>query len=334
MPRRLELSNRLAGSFYISKQYASFIALLTVPLLAACGTVETNQTFPNPDTTREVSQSGALEEFQFQIWGGQPDETQAAMQERRSADLIVREEWIAACMAEKGFTYIPSLALAPTITFIEHPIDVHPGSREFAERYGFGISEDLTTGAIVESLEGVQNPNDDLQSAMSPAELLAWQDALWGTNGCSNTAFRVLFEPIEFSALSSEIGILWYSISTESPPAFAALNGEWATCMAIAGFPNSQSPRLLEQLLREDFARLRGQTVEVGYPRELDAQASHLFAQHEISAAVADFDCRYQLSYDERHKQINHAMQQEFVNQHRNELEAWAEHAESLRAGP
>ena len=108
--------------------------------------------------------------------------------------------------------------------------------------------------------------------------------------------------------------------------------------MIDAGFPSAQSPTLLQRSIGEEFALLRGQTVEadraiLGIPEPLDAQQASAFMDREIAAALADYDCRTQVSYQQRHQQIDFAFQQEFVNQHRNELEAWVEHAESLRAG-
>ena len=53
----------------------------------------------------------------------------------------------------------------------------------------------------------------------------------------------------------------------------------------------------------------------------------------ERSVAVADWDCRNELDYDARLRAIELEMQQEFVDRHWADLEAWAQHEESRRAG-
>jgi hypothetical protein len=64
-----------------------------------------------------------------------------------------------------------------------------------------------------------------------------------------------------------------------------------------------------------------------------DIQKQLAFTDREIAMAIADYDCRQSVSYEQRHNEIDFALQQAFVTQHRDELDAWVEYIASLRAG-
>ena len=337
LAHRLALPNR-CGDHVRQIFLAAGASLVLVIAIAGCTPVIDNTEM----LVVPASGLGPLDEIEFRIVGRQPDDGQDEIQAHFNANHRAREEFIAACMSEQGFTYVPFLDGVPTLTLIGDDTDYPTyGSRAFAEQFGFGISTDGVTFSQVWSMPQTTNPNDELNDAMSPAELLAWQAALWGTlshTGCQDAAHQAISVPTEFSSLQADIQNLRLVIASQSTTDFIALNMEWSSCMIDAGFPSAQSPTLLQRSIGEEFALLRGQTVEaggaiLGVPEPLDAQQASAFTEREVAAALADYDCRIQVSYQQRQQQIDFALQQEFVNQHRNELEAWAEHAESLRAG-
>jgi len=48
------------------------------------------------------------------------------------------------------------------------------------------------------------------------------------------------------------------------------------------------------------------------------------FSAREIALAVADFDCQQSVQLARRQNDVQNELQQQFVNQHHAELEAWA----------
>ncbi len=57
------------------------------------------------------------------------------------------------------------------------------------------------------------------------------------------------------------------------------------------------------------------------------------FTEREIAVAVAAYDCREALDFDARFDEIDLDLQQQFVDVHRAELEAFAEHMSRDRQG-
>lgn len=60
----------------------------------------------------------------------------------------------------------------------------------------------------------------------------------------------------------------------------------------------------------------------------VDEAEVRAFTEREIATAVADAGCKAEVGYDDGYREINHEHQQEFVDRHRAELDAWAEAAE------
>lgn len=102
----------------------------------------------------------------------------------------IEQETLADCMAEEGFSY---LAYVPDPTTLYVPVEegLDPESREFATRYGFGIStqfyaqRDLGPGLLGHSGDGSgyafeENPNDAIRAELTPEELAAYDRAFWG----------------------------------------------------------------------------------------------------------------------------------------------------------
>jgi len=326
--------------------------VLAMLLFAGCANGATD-TDGGAATTRQL---GALSEFVFRITGVYPDESPEAMEARLTSEERAREEFISVCMAEHGFVYLPNLGTRISVTVVSAEQGVNADTRAFAEEFGFGIS----TGLSVRNADSISirsemgaDPNAAALALMSVAERAAWEAALWGEvqdgswdpalAGCADAAHRAASHSVEFPAIQAEIDRFWVGLTFDTAPEFAALNAEWVACMATEGFSGSQSPSLLRQSLVNELMTLRGGVVEVDeygvtsvtWPNFTDMNPAGLpaFTEREIATAVANYDCESRVDYDQRRHQINLALQQEFVDRHRNELEAWAEYAEAIRAG-
>jgi len=336
-------------------------------LLAACSPSHDATAVPEPTPSSPARYAtGPLDEIRLRISGWQPNATEDQQTELELINTRAREEFIAACMAEQGFQYIPFLETSRTVVMGDGTAPDRD-SREFAEQSGFGYSvPPPPSGAWTIGPNQANDPNQELRAAMSDAELAAWDYALhggslmaedldvaefaeWmaelaaeGWQGCWGMAWEAVHgTPDGFEVLSAEIDNFYRTITTGTHPNIAALNAEWAACMANQGFPALSSPRLLQELMQDEHHALAGATVfrdgegiglvwggEVATPQQRLA-----FQEREFALALANYDCRAETSYQERHNQISFALQQEFVDQHRPELEAWELHAESIRAG-
>lgn len=87
------------------------------------------------------------------------------------------QELVVSCMKQAGFTYRPvDTSKLPAVQ------QVVQGDRNWTEKYGYGIS---TTDQVQAAPE--DDPNKDITDKMSPAELTAYREALYGTGGATLT---------------------------------------------------------------------------------------------------------------------------------------------------
>jgi len=309
---------------------------------------------------------GSLDEFTRRIWGSAANETQNDMQARIEWEHRFREELITACMAEHGFTYLPDLSNPPQAVFPEGPSF---RTREFAQINGFGLSNQMMMAGNIRTQHFGNRKNDEALFAMSQAERAEWQRALHGNVveidfygleaerdiGCSGSAWERLSsaDVEEFAAIRAEVERFNQSIFHGSFPALVDLNHEWANCMASLGYPGQQSPAIMLQNMMDEWRAISDNNNIIAswdwetYPDgplgfyvaedgewrvEAPADGAEAdFAEREILLAVAEIDCREQIDFETRRTDIEHRLQSEFVDQHRNELEAWAAYAEARR---
>ena len=315
---------------------------------------------------------GPLDVYYQEIYGGGEDEE--AMQAKSDAQQVKVEEIVAACMREQGFEYTPVDYSSMTSYSSDADLDVEFGSKEFAEKYGYGITTNPwgnSEPAPEEDGEQFVDPNQAYQEAMSPTEQQAFQTALygdmsemeapveeeepapydWTTAGCQGRAQHEVYEvgglgAEEMSALDEQMTAMYESITAD--PRIAELNAEWASCMADAGYDGlvtvaGAQEQFYEKVnaLQEEFYGMDPETGEMtGEPptaeqmeaTEKDMQAAmSALTPEEIKMAVADFDCREGIDFDAIQQKVNVEYQQDFVDEHKAELDAWV--AKAAEAG-
>ena len=309
----------------------AFVLMAAALLAAGCVTDPEVIAAPLPEIDLTVP-DGPLDLYLIRIRGNQGAETQQEAQARVDRDFRLSQELTAICMAEQGFVYRP-MTRVTTVTLLEGPAR---GSREFAERFGFGISH---RGALPGSQSSVTSeeidPNREYVAAMSETELRAWQLALWGdwdtwpadgvadentVLGCMSSAWDTLNADNnpEFAAIRAEIDIFFTAVTSD--PRMTALDQEWSACMHNLSYSGWQSPIHLENSLLEEWLTLF-----------TDFAASLQFNDREIAVAVADVTCREQVDYELRARAINFELQHNFVAANLTELEAWVADVESRR---
>jgi len=286
---------------------------------------------PNAEPEFVAPPLGPLDEVMTQIWGplwGATDNPQAA-QEQLERDHRAQQEYIAACMAEQGFTYYPAVATMPTVLWNPGPT---PGSREFAQQFGLGISADPWDLPGAQGQGSGQSPaeaNAEILAVMSEAELAAWWEAFSGAwvvwvmdgrigdepdnedLGCSGRAQRMTLPPqdvAEFGAIEAEVARFGDSLAIH--PAIIALNTEWAVCLANVGYPGFANPDQLraglltewrvinDLLMADDAARLAllqdwnwdaAPAGPPGWTTDADSQGYWLDTDLDTAAAIATF---------------------------------------------
>lgn len=334
------------------------LAGAAVPLLvvALSGCSVLNRDAEEPETSAEEGYvPGPLEEYFEQIWGEDSyDEEDANRQ------MMEVEEVTASCMAEAGFEYTPVDQTQGMGVDLGEELDVEWGTKEFAEQYGYGQTTD-PWGSLEQPVEEQEwiDPNADYVEAMSETEREAYYAALygnpedqeyvegeepvewdWTTAGCSGFAQHEVYGDgmmggagDEFAALEEEMGRMWESV--DSDPRMVDVTQKWAACMADAGKPGyaaiydaeEEFSLKVQAIYEEAWGDGSGMETEEDWQAAEEAVQEQLkdLQAEEIEIATIDYGCREEVGVEKTRREVDHALQQEFVDQHREELEAYVE---------
>lgn len=252
------------------------------------------------------------------------------------------EESIATCMSKEGFDYVPDASgyhLVDTEGW-----DPPPGTREFAERYGYGYAS-VPEGARSVSTSG-PNTNEAMVAAMSPQEQEEYERALWGAatdpagddgssgepalGGCFLAARDEVWGSRETDQVRAGLEDDIERIDKEAAPMDPAVQkaaADWSACMAEAGQPGYATPSDAQDEAWDRWMALNdaigadpslGEVTETG-----DVAGQAELAAQEAAVATADWDCRADVGYDTAWRATRDRLQQEYVDAHRAELDAW-----------
>ncbi|MDR2564790.1 MAG: hypothetical protein LBC97_01780 [Bifidobacteriaceae bacterium] len=261
----------------------------------------------------------------------------------------------AACMARSGFEYWPEEDVDATVysVSINGPafasVPVLPASRAPATESGYGRS----APADVPQPDQVA-ANRSYFDGLTASGQAAYNMALYGAespdnpeteNGCASRAAAAHPEPSpnsraqavaqfqeDFGALQQAMAdLVLYGVMDSRDG--VALDREWSACMASSGLdlnvdmpmlPSGPNPHyalvlalrtLPDGSLGKSWLNYQGDEFTPPEERTL------LGSQPEIDIALADFDCRASMDYDNRLVEIQRKLEQEFVNQHKTELD-------------
>jgi hypothetical protein len=309
--------------------WRGLVAVALLALTGCSGTVE----------PAEAATVGPIEELFNSIYGDWSEEDLRDEMQRI-------EGFIADCMQEAGYEYIP-VGYSPTDP--SDAPDAAYGTREFAEKYGYGATTRpwVTNGPD----PAFTDPNLDYVDSLSPAEQDAYWTALYGeldyegdTNGgwerggCQSwaehqvTSDQNAFEDERFVALQLELEEMWLAAMEDER--LSQLERRWSACMADAGFPGLAGVEEAANTIYEEvnaiweraWATLPDSPTVADYDRaERTAQQElSILTEREIEMAMADLTCRDEVRYLRTQQEISAEHQQRFYDAHRTELEAWA----------
>jgi hypothetical protein len=299
-------------------------------------------------TTDAAEQTSPLSEYLDAVYGGDlsPEE-----QERQFAEEQARvEELVARCMQDQGFEYTPQTA---SDTFVSSSdVEYEPDDRDWVAQYGYGAVNSPFNEEPVPEEEYV-DPNADYVASLSESEQQAFYEALsgpvpdedelaeggsyeydWTTAGCQGAAQHEvsgedLSQSEEFKPLFEAIDELYTGMT--SWPGMTELDGEWATCMEAAGHGGHATQADAQNSVYEELNGIYEDvaTSEEGTPTgEPDQAALDALAEREVELALADLDCREEVDYRDRSTEITREVEEQFIDDHRAELDALVAAAE------
>jgi len=289
-------------------------------------------------------QVSPLAEYLSLVWGTDlsPDE-----RAQRDYDLNRRQqELIAQCMQEAGFEFYPELGEASV-----NPIrtDWRPDDREWVAQWGYGLTRNPEAEMPAPPVQEGTNPNYEYFSSLSEAEAQAYNEALYGAPiddenhvwtweemGCWGFAQNetATASPIDLVA-SQEFAPLFEALNQlESDVTLAdqraAIEREWAVCMADAGYPGLESRwDAQDQFSTEVDEFLKDWWEQYGEDPTGTPEMTEL-GRREVELALADLDCRESVNYQTRLNSAQYELEARFVEEHRADLEALRAAAEQM----
>ena len=284
----------------------SFVAVATLAWpLAACSGDDEPESTPTPTEAEAAPLEAMLTDY-LADWSDED------LQQR----LAEMEQLIATCMNEQGFEYTPvdysglELDLGATL-------DLEPGSAEFAEQYGYGITTDPFTSGDTE----VTDPNEDRVAAMSDAERDAYLTALYGAGyadagataedetlegydweqaGCTGQAqHEVMASGIQdeaFSALQADM--LQMLADADADPRLTQVSTDWSACMLDAGFDGLEAVGDGEAAITAEVEAARAE-VYGGAPAAAEGGDPAEAARRALLGAAGGGDPQLDAAFDE-----------------------------------
>ncbi|SDC36470.1 hypothetical protein SAMN05216410_1729 [Sanguibacter gelidistatuariae] len=253
------------------------------------------------------------------------------------------QEAIASCMADAGFDYIP---YATTPNGVSVPVS-DAGTRDWVARRGYGLSGGVVEGPELEAMLAEDaanaelpqwvNPNTTLYAQLSPGTQAAYDLALYGPgfteddgaddeigtrvewtrdDGCSfwasgEVTARRSAHLSDYDDLAQRMIVS--RISVDSQPRMVDLTTEWAHCMADAGHVYTSPTHAWESV----YAVIQGDPGPDGDPYVTSDEAKAL----EIEVALADFDCRETLKWDEVRNSVVDEVEAQFLADNKAEID-------------
>ena len=292
--------------------------------------------------------SSPLAEYWNAVWG--TDLSPAERARRDDEAHTRREEMIAQCMNEAGFTYIP---IPPMPQQIYDPDDWRPDDRQWVMEYGYGqlVAPEGWQPDWGLTVEIPADPNQEIIANLSDAERRAYTLALHGParhaddpvgegdRGCNGVAWDLfnasraasLFNSEEFAPLFEA----WEAARIEFGSQITDADLDWVSCMADAGYPGfTRQDDALQSFMDEKnqlFSRIGDHDwVALGPPTPANHPAWAELHDREIPLALADLDCREATNFTARQDARTFEFEAQFLNDHRAAFNALRDAAEQF----
>lgn len=280
----------------------------------------------------------------------------------RASDLAVEND-IAACMKRLGFTYAPETVPLEPIGVISPTYETwRVDDEEWVAEWGYGIvkwpgsAEEFAAAAEAKK----NDPNPAYLASLTPPERLAYEEAMHGhvpgpdeiadgaeydpsTAGCAGAARskvndQSLLDTDEFAKLNEAIDKVYHEVRTNKDlPSQKA----WSACMSAAGAGafdlQSDAWTLILNESNEIFMKHAVYLRPDGTPEDNgdtepwdQANDPEMLALHDksVDLALTDLECRKTTKFAALERKERFAREEEFIEEHRAELDAFAAAAE------
>jgi hypothetical protein len=266
----------------------------------------------------------------------------SAEQQARYTKIVRKsQKSIADCMRTEGFEYVP---FVPSNGQNLPPTAPQGGEVEWKRTNGYGYANSIDMGTTTNTLQE-KDPNDTIRSALSEADLAAYQKALFGfdptspqsgtgtstaeLSSCQAKGFGGQELSDAYRPLESKFEELQKRIASD--PRSAQLFSKWSGCMKKAGFIVARQEDVYK-LIDPEYTKLYSSTsapvsaaestesLTAANGPEVDPGKLAEFRKFELKVANADADCLPQKGVNEL-RSIGREYEQAFVDANRAQLQ-------------
>ncbi|TFB77323.1 hypothetical protein E3O06_00785 [Cryobacterium glaciale] len=272
-----------------------------------------------------------LSKYMSSMYGDYDEDSMTAQQNEQ-------EELVATCMADEGFDYVP-VDNSQYSGMMSDDSEEY-GTEKWVSENGYGMSQSPEQLAEQqEQSEAYVDPNQDYVMSLSESEQTAYYEVLygvqpteeemgedgsyeynWETSGCQGFASHEINgdQPSQedHAALYDAMSAMYEE--AQSSPTLVALDAEWATCMADAGYATF----LKKADAQESISNEQNAIYESGAETGPDEQALADLREKELAVAMADFTCAEDLDYTAASMKVQFDLEEQFITDHKSELDA------------
>jgi len=276
-------------------------------------------------------------------------------QEESDRQQVEIENLVAECMADAGFEYVPQDFSGSTVVYDESDF-AEQNTEEWVSTNGYGmlsVPEEPTDEAVDAEEEEWVDPNADYVESLSDSAEAAYYETLngpdiwsemteeemenheysWEESGCYGWASNEVYpdmtaEGAEFEPLFDAMSAMYEE--QMSTPELKTLQSEWSACMADAGFPDLATPTEAQDSVMDAQNALWEDLPQPENPDDPDAVWPEPSAEDvqavkdtEIETALADFRCKESVRWTEREQKVTFAIEEQFIKDHKAELDAY-----------
>lgn len=275
------------------------------------------------------------------------------------------ENLVAECMVDAGFEYVPQDVSSMFSSSFSMDDMEDQNTEEWVSTNGYGMwgfTDPSEEPSDDETQEEWVDPNADYTASLSESALAAYNEALngpdvwsdmteeemetyeyrWEDSGCygwaSNEVYPETPEQTEFEPLFEAMNEMYEA--QMNAPELKALETSWSGCMADAGYADLANPDAARTLVDERYNDMYSNLPQPENPDSPDAVWPEPTAEdikaakaYDIEVALADFRCKESVKWTETSEKVSFALEEQFIKDHKAELDAYKVSMQEESAG-
>ncbi|WP_040164029.1 hypothetical protein [Microbacterium gorillae] len=274
---------------------------------------------------------------------GISDEDRQAEFDKQNAKV---EDVVAACMAKEGFEYRPNTNNSGVV-YSDEDNPWKPDDRKWVEEYGYGMLKSPWQEQSGEEVS--EDPNQKYVEGLSESERASYYETLyggepdpedvnedgsytltWEQSGCQGSAQHEVYGDDASDLLSEQYQDLFDAMNdmyTKQWDSALAVDKKWSACMEEGGYPGMERQSAAQEAFSDKLNKMYENADPEKGP-DTNSEEYKSLQKDEIKQALVDLDCREKVDYAQEQLKEQFAAEEEFIAEHKAELDEYKKAAE------